>query len=155
MASSEPYRNVVGLSPEKLKELLANFEKLKDFGVELYDRAVRYVLDGDDECVLGELAGKTDAAHALGLICVRWLGPRTSQAHWGKFLSVIEPVGHHFYLRLGRVFEAAARSLPAGRFFCQKWFEKALWLEILLQEATGRSVQVYGGQKQPQPYPPH
>ena len=66
MSFKKPYRNVVGLSPEKLKELLANFEKLKDFGGELYDRVVRYVLDGDEESVLGELAGKTDAAHALG-----------------------------------------------------------------------------------------
>ena len=47
---------------------MAGFQKLKDFGGDLHDHAVRYVLDGDDESVR-EIAGKTDAAHALGLVC--------------------------------------------------------------------------------------
>jgi hypothetical protein len=137
MTSTKPYRNVVGLSAEKLDELLKNFEKLKDFGEELHDRVVRYVLDGEDEAVLGELAGKTDAAHALGLTCSTDSGIiGRDESDWGPFLVTMEPVDCRFYLRLGKVFEAAARKLPAGRFFCQAWFEDSLWLEILLQEGT-------------------
>ena len=97
--------------------------------------------------MLGELAGKTDAAGNLGLVSVRWHGRQASQANWNVFFSSIEPVDHHFYLRLGKVFEAAATSLPADRFFCQQWFDNARWLELLLQSATGRSVEVYGGQQ--------
>ena len=42
MLFKKPYRNVVGLSQAKLEELLKNFEKLKDYGGDLYDRVVRY-----------------------------------------------------------------------------------------------------------------
>src|SRR5262249_21712837 len=55
---------------------------------------------------------------------------------WASFLTPIEPVDPGFYLRLGKVFEAAARSLPADRFFCQTELDNAVWLEILLQEGT-------------------
>ena len=58
------------------------------------------------------------------------------EPHWGNFLEVIDSVDPQFYLRLGKVFEAAARNVPTGRFFCQFWFDGAVWLEILLQETT-------------------
>ena len=133
MSFTEPYRNVAGLSPEKIKELLACFEKLKDFGGDLHDRVVRYVLDGDDESVLGELAGKTDAAHALGLLCA---DRNARKASWRGFFDIIEPIDCRFYLRLGKVFEVTAKNLSADRFFCQDVFDQNLWLEILLQESV-------------------
>ncbi|MGA2256444.1 MAG: DUF4132 domain-containing protein, partial [Thermoguttaceae bacterium] len=136
MLFKKPYRNVVGLSQAKLDELLKNFEKLKDFGVDLFDRVVRYVLDDEDESVLGELAGKNDAAHALVLMCSTDSGMIGSKERWSDFFSTLEPVDCRFYLRLGKVFEATAGKLPESRFCCQAWFENALWLEILLQEGN-------------------
>ncbi len=137
MPSKTPYRNAVGLSSQKPDELLKNFEKFKELGEELHDRVVRYVLDGEDEAVLGELSGKNDAARVLGLICGTDSGIiGRDESDWGSFLVALEPVDCRFYLRLGKVFEATARKLPASRFFCQAWFEDALWLEIVLQEGT-------------------
>jgi hypothetical protein len=105
----KPYRNVVGLSQAKLDELLTNFEKLKDFGDDVFDRAVRYVLDDADEATLGGLACQADAADALGLQCSSESGPIADRCPWSAFLEAIESVDCRFYLRLGKLFEAAAR----------------------------------------------
>ena len=155
MCSTKPYCNVAGLSPEKLQELLAGFEKLKDFGGDLYDRVVRHVLDGDDEFVLAELAGKTGAAEALRLVCAWQYGLGADNDPWGQFLETIEPIDCRFYLRLGKVFEAAAKKLPADRFFCQELFDNNLWLEILLQEGTRTVRQIWSSEHARHPFPPH
>jgi len=123
------------LSPQKLDELLKNCEKLKDYGVDFFDRVVQYVLDGADEAVLGELAGKPDAAAALHLLVATRYGGVQSDP-WKAFLQVIEPVDCRFYLRLAKVFEAAAKPLPANHLFCQSELDNNIWLEILLQEST-------------------
>src|SRR5262249_61770213 len=68
--------------------------------------------------------------------CATQYGMSHVEKRWASFLNPIEPVDPGFYLRLGKVFEAAARSLPADRFFCQPELDNALWLEILLQEGT-------------------
>lgn len=148
MGSNKRCRNAVGLPQGKLDELLKNFEKLKDFGVEVFDRIVRYVLDGEDEDVLGELAGLTDAAHALGLHCSSEYGTVGDHAPWSVFFRSVEDVDCRFYLRLGKLFEASARTLPANRFFCQAWFDQALWLEILLQEATQTHARCWSSRQQ-------
>ncbi len=108
MWSKKPYRNVVRLSQAKLDELLKNFEKLKELGEELHDRVVKYVLDGEDEAVLGELAEKTDAAQALSLLCGSQTFIGSSKDPWCEFLTVLEPVECRLYLRLGKVFYSAA-----------------------------------------------
>jgi hypothetical protein len=148
MSSQKPYRNVVRLSQAKLEEMLKNFAKLKDFGEGLHDRVVRYVLDGEDESVLGELAGKNNAAHALDLTCSTDYGIiGRDESNWGAFLEVLEPIDCRFYLRLGKVFESSARKLPSSRFFCQTWFDNTLWLEILLQEGTQTHARVRSSQE--------
>lgn len=77
---------------------------------------VRAVLDGEDEAVLGTLAAQSDAAKALGLICSSDYGSiGQDPAGWAAFFAAIEPIDGRFYLRLGKVFEAAARQLPAQR----------------------------------------
>ncbi|PWT80048.1 MAG: hypothetical protein C5B58_12390, partial [Acidobacteria bacterium] len=131
--------NRVGLSAQRLEELQIRLSaKLGDFGGGLPDRVLRYLIDDEDDSVLSDLAAKQDAAHALGLNCAYpgFSGVHRQGADWSEFLETIEPVEPRFYLRLGKVFEAAARTLPADRFFCQPWFDGALWLELLLQEAT-------------------
>jgi predicted amidohydrolase len=131
-----PLRNEVGLSQEKLNLLLALLRNLQDFGGKLHDRVLRYVLDGSDESVLGDLAAAHDVAHALHLGCSTESGVIGDGIRWGAFLATIEPIDCRFYLRLGKIFEAAFKRLPANRFFCEPWFDNALWLEILLQEGT-------------------
>jgi hypothetical protein len=131
------FENKVGLSQAKLDELLALTKPLNDFGADLHDRVLRYLLDGvEDESALGQLAGAKDAADVLGLRCGYEYRLPSFNEKWGGFLATIEPVDPRFYLRLGKVFEAAARNLPADRFFCQSEFDNALWLEIFLQEGT-------------------
>lgn len=139
----KPYRNVVGLSQAKLDELLKNFEKLKKFGGDLFDRVVRYVLDGEDEAVLGELAGKAEAAARVQLYGATGYGLRGHEAPWCAFLRTIEAVDCRFYLRLAKVLEAAAKTLPGHFFFCQSQLDNNTWLEILLQESTETRANVW------------
>jgi len=136
-----PYRNAVGLSQAKLEELLTNFEKLKEFGGDVFDRVVRYVLDGEDEAVLGELAGKAESPARLQLLVATDYGTGGREAPWCSFFRSVEPVDCRFYLRLAKVLEAAMRSLPATQFFCQNQLDNNLWLEMLLQESTGTCAQ--------------
>jgi hypothetical protein len=159
--ASPAFENKVGLSQKKLELLLELFQPLRDFGgdlhfppitidptctdfqplqqcgADLHNRLLRYLVDDvDDEAALGELASRQDSAAVLGLKCAIERGFFSGHEKWGCFLETIEPIDPRFYLRLGKVFEAAARSLPPDRFFCQAAFDSALWLEILLQEAT-------------------
>ena len=108
MGSKARYRNVLGLSQAKLDELLKILEKLDDFGGDLLDRVVRYVLDGEDEAVLGELAGRAEAAVRVRLFAATGFGPGGQKSPWGEFFQSIEPVDCRFYLRLAKVFEAGA-----------------------------------------------
>jgi HEAT repeat protein len=134
---SAAFENKVGLSPAKLDELLALLKPLNDFGTDLCDRLLRYLLDGvEDDSALSQLAGAKDAAQKLQLLCATQYGMPHADKNWARFLKPVEPVGPAFYLRLAKMFEAAARSLPADRFFAQPEFDNALWLEILLQEGT-------------------
>jgi hypothetical protein len=137
MAQSNLYHNRVGLSNENLDLLLSLFGGLKEINGDLHDRAMRYVLDGADDAVLVELAGTRKVSRALGLRCSEAHGLHSGDdVAWSTFLETIEPIDCRFYLRLGKVFEASAKRLPANRFFCENWLEDARWLEILLQEAT-------------------
>jgi HEAT repeat protein len=139
----KPYRNVVGLSKTKLEELLENLEKLKEFGGDIFDRVVRYVLDGEDEAILSELAVKAEAPARLQLLAAAHYGAGGRKAPWGSFFRSVELVDCRFYLRLAKVLEAAVRSLPANQFFCQNQLDNNLWLELLLQESTGICAQVW------------
>src|SRR5437762_3475853 len=110
-AGTANFKNTVGLSLDKTTAMLKLFKPLEEFGPELYDRLVRYVLDGDDDAgALAELAGRTDAAKALGLMCASGYAIPDPNEKWVGFLATIEPVDPRFYLRLGKVFEAAART---------------------------------------------
>ena len=140
-------RNQVGLSQQKFDQLLALFGNLRDFGRKLHDNSLRYVLDDGPDAVLGDLAAVSDAAGALHLRCSVQYGPVGGKLFWDAFLETIEPVDCRFYLRLGKVFEAAARRLPADRFFCEYWFDGARWLEILLQESTRTAANVWSSEE--------
>jgi hypothetical protein len=133
--TARPFANKGGLSDEKVAKLLKGLEKLKDFDEELPNRLARYVLDGEDDGTLGELATKPDAASALELICTAEYSRYSLRDSWRDFLATIEPVDAGCYLRLGKVFEAAARGVPSERFFFDADFEHARWLELLLQQA--------------------
>jgi hypothetical protein len=150
MAFFRPFRNLVGLSPEKLDLLVSLLGNLKDRGGKLHNRLLRYLLDGGDDSVLGDLAAETEAAQALRLQCGAkpgYIVSRGGESSWGTFLQTIEPLACRFYLRLGKAFEAAASRLPAACFFCEPWFDGARWLEILLQEATRTSARVWSSQE--------
>jgi HEAT repeat protein len=142
---SSHYRNLVGLS-ERLEPLL---KAMASFELEgnLRQRLLVYLLDGTEESALEDLAALEDAAARLHLACSSQYSSVIGQPVWPDFLKVIEPVDCRFYLRLGKMFEAAARRLPADRFFCEFWFDNALWLEILLQEATLTYARVWSNRE--------
>src|SRR5262245_62037033 len=139
------YRNLVGLS-ERLEPLLKAMASL-ELDASLRERLLAYLLDGTEESALEDLAALQDAAARLQLACSSEFSSVTGSQVWPNFLKVIEPVDCHFYLRLGKMFEAAARRLPADRFFCEFWFDNALWLEILLQEATLTYARVWSNRE--------
>ena len=91
--------------------------------------------------------GSADAADALKLRCTGHFFGYGDELSRATFLQTLDPVDCRFYLRLGKVFEASARNLPANRFFWTPYFEDALWLEILLQEGTRISANVWSSEE--------
>ncbi len=135
--ATAPYRNAVGLPPDNLSLLEKVLEKLKESDARLYERLLCYLLDGDSEEVLGDLARLVDAATKFRLACAQqYSGFSYGDVSWHVFLNNVQTRDIRFLLRLARSFEAAARNLPPDRFMCQDLLEKNRWLELLLQEAT-------------------
>ena len=110
MSPSQPFRNQVGLSQERLDLLLELFAGLKKFGGELHDCVLRYVLDDGDECVLDDLAAPPDAADALKLRCTGHFFGYGNELSRATFLQTLDPVDCRFYLRLGKVFESLGQK---------------------------------------------
>jgi HEAT repeat protein len=136
--------DAVKLSADQFQELDKRIRKLPTLGCELPDRVLSYLLDGQDDSVLGDLATIESAPTWLDLMCSREHNPH--HKHWRDFLATLDSVDPGFLLRLGKVFEAAAHKVPANHFIGQAWFAGALWLEILLHEATGRQARAWAGQ---------
>src|SRR5262245_37857903 len=136
-SGSAAFENKVGLSQAKLDELLALLKPLDDFGTDLCDRVLRQLLDGvNDDEALGQLAGAKDAAQKLQLLCATRYGMSHVEKRWASFLNPIEPVDPGFYLRLGKVFEAAARNLPPHGLCSQAERDDAPWPETRYEQGT-------------------
>lgn len=138
MPRSTPSDPVV-LSKARKALLQKLLKDVNDYGVDVFDRLMRYLLEGTDEAILEDIARRSDAAACLGLMCGSSIGAMEPNLNWGTFLADIEPDAATFYLRLARTFEAAARGVPSDRFCCVPWFDNAFWLEVLLQEGTRRT----------------
>jgi hypothetical protein len=125
------YRNPAGLTADNISMLDKVTQKVRDQDKEVADELMRYIIDGDDEQVLGKLVG---LAADLRLLCAN--GHVPGVLSWPTFFRDLESEDLALYQRLARVFEAAARNVPARMLHCQDYFDNNRWLEVLLQEAT-------------------
>lgn len=130
------YKNAAGFSAEKIELLEKDFAGLNESGSDLAERALRYVIDGDDANVLDALTKAHEPALQLRLIQTL----RTYQAHRpasearDRFFADIDAVGFEPYLRLAKVFEAAAKGGPPVHLQLSAYFAGLPWLELLMQE---------------------
>ena len=98
MSISEPFHNEVGLRKEKLDVLLEGFSKLGTRDGSLYQRVLRYVLDGEDDVCLSALSAVPDAAHAVGLWpSVDWDGAPNRHASLDPFRMASESAWPAFF----------------------------------------------------------
>jgi HEAT repeat protein len=136
MTTAAP-RNAAGLTDHNLKLLNLVLAKLNEQDAQLHDRIVCYLLDGEDEAVLADVAKEHNVAGHLRLGCAQQynFGYRDAIS-WRSFIRDVQSQDPKFYRRIANVFEAAARHLPPDRFCCQQELDNDRGLEVLLQEAT-------------------
>ena len=127
------------LTPTAADLLWTDFDKLEREQKGIAERMYRYALTGEDEAVLATLAGITQAGRHLVLLCPArtWNNHRDEISKERRaFFSEASGGDGRFYLRLARIYEAAARGEPR-QFGIEPWNGLRLeWPEIFLFEAT-------------------
>lgn len=150
------YKNLAGFSPEKIALLEQDFADLDQAGSDLAERAVRYVVDGDDDGLLDALTMADQPAERLRLI--RPLGTyhpnRNGDAYRNGFFSDVEPGNPQPYLRLAKVYEAAAKGSSTVPLHFQVYYGGLVWLELFLQEVWTREMRLLQSPRHAQPYFP-
>ncbi len=134
--STATYKNLAGFSAEKIALLEQDFAALDEAGARLAERAVRYMVDGEDADVLEAVAKSKRPAERLRLnhdLRIFQAKARDGEARL-KFFETVEPVGFEPYLRLAKLFEAAAKGGPPVVLPFQAFYGGLPWLEIFLQE---------------------
>ncbi|HVX61647.1 MAG TPA: hypothetical protein VHC19_13625, partial [Pirellulales bacterium] len=134
--STATYKNLAGFSAERIALLEQDFAALDEAGAGLAERAVRYIVDGEDADVLAAVAKSKRPAERLRLnhdLRIFQAKARDGEARI-KFFETVEPVGFEPYLRLARLFEAAAQGGPPVVLPFQAFYGGLPWLELFLQE---------------------
>jgi hypothetical protein len=131
------YKNTAGFSPEKIKLLEEDLAGLNESGSDLAERSVRYIVDGEDAAVLEALAKAHKPAEQIRLVInlqtFRANSSNNSRAR-ANFFATIDPLGHAPYLRLAKVYEAAAKGGPPVQLLFQLYYGGLVWLELFLRE---------------------
>jgi hypothetical protein len=137
LGASSPYENKAGLDGKSLKLLAEDFAPLDELAPDLGARLARFVVDGNGEDVLAELAAHKQAAEKLLRERAKQLlaGNRTPPRN--DFFQSARCGSPEFYRRLGLAYEAGTRqsrihSQASGVF----GDPKLNWLETLLVEGT-------------------
>ncbi len=162
MCPSEVFRNVVGLSPERVAFLQEHVGKLQGLGSDLPGRVLRYVLDGDDDACLADLARRPDAAEALSIwppedmermrqVAAQYGQPIQlstdliiGRSPWTTLFDPIEAIDCHFYLRLGKMFEAAVAKLTVA-WACRQYSTLIPpWMELLVFMGARDRTRLWG-----------
>ncbi|MGH7193880.1 MAG: hypothetical protein ACREJM_10150, partial [Candidatus Saccharimonadales bacterium] len=110
---------------------------LDQAGSDLAERALRYVIAGDDPGVVDALTKAHNPAQQLRLGLTLRLFQTANQDGKARqeFFSTVEPVGPEPYLRLAKVYEAAAKGGPPVMLPFEAAYDWPPWLELFLQEA--------------------
>ena len=162
LGGGKPWQNKAGLEEKDIALLAEDFEVLEKFDSNLPMEVMRHVLDGEGEALPGRLANMPGIGEALEM--VRFLpgqGKRKTNARAGFFES-IRHAPPDFFVRLGRIYEAAVRSpttnptlsaiqrsaLPRQPSFGDV---RLSWLDILLTTATRLSLNSWPRKCQPCP----
>ncbi len=130
------FQNRAGLTSPHLNLLVDDLRQLDTVRAGLSGRATRYVLDHEGAEVLLELGGLKGCGTALDLSCCARFGlSKNKNQSRQQLLGTTEYSDAHFYLRLAKVYEAAARR-EQNHFLFPTLSGGAEWMEILLREAT-------------------
>ncbi len=151
LGGGKPWQNKAGLEERDISLLAEDSEVLEKFDSDLPTEVLRYVLDGEGDALPGRLGTTPGVGEALEM--VRFLpgqGKRKTNARAGFFES-IRHAPPDFFVRLGKIYEAAVRS-PATNPTHLAIQRSALpqqpgfgdvrlsWLDILLTTATRLSL---------------
>ncbi|HXR07379.1 MAG TPA: hypothetical protein VN765_08625 [Candidatus Acidoferrum sp.] len=147
--------NGAGLDGVSLQLLAEDFAPLDELARQLASRVMRYVVDGAEAKVLAELAalrmaGPKMRLYGLALPARRSrsesrsasVPPAEELGARRRFFQSVQSAAPAFFVRLGRVYEAASRPLRVrmARAFGDPDLD---WLQVLLMEATELTIHTW------------
>ena len=142
---------IVKLDAATLQFLAEDFAPLDELAPRLASRVMRYLLDGKDAKLPADLAALKQAGHKLHLYGSAPPAPSAGEASpRRRFFASAQCSSPAFFVRLGRVYEAASRPLRVrmARAFGDPDLD---WLQVLLIEATQLTLHVWPRQCRPCP----
>jgi hypothetical protein len=153
-AGDMPWQNKVGLDEDAISLLAEDFNSLEKLKRDLPVGAIRFALDGEGDDILTRLASTAGASESLGL--TRTIGGLSHHDNSlrAKFFESLRCTDATFFVRLGKLYEAASRS-PWSATFAQAMRHSSAqsptdlgepglrWLEVLLVEATQLTLNTY------------
>ncbi|KPJ57823.1 MAG: hypothetical protein AMS16_00690 [Planctomycetes bacterium DG_58] len=123
---------------------------LRRYGRDVMRRTLQYFADGQDESILGTLAGlRSGAGQRLHLYCCAdgwapWMNEEISRTAMLVEFRDLDPMYH---LRLAQIYEAISRRDIKTRWL--EWLPDApLWLDVYLQEAWRGYLMAWWGSPQ-------
>ena len=127
--------NRAGLDARSLKLLAEDFAPLDELAHNMASRVMRYLLDGAGGNVPAELAALKRAGQKLRVRGAAPVPPVEGESPRSRFFQTAPGAAPQFFVRLGRVYEAASRPfrLRMSRAFGDPELD---WLQVLLIEAT-------------------
>ncbi len=136
LLSGRPLKNEAALSSAQLDLLAADLGKLTKVQRGFSQRALYWVVDGDDGGFLLELAGQRGGGDALKLICASmygfYPGSERQRGRRRRLLGGLARSQAAVALRLAQVYEAASR--PGRQNLTLGWLGAPAWLDVFLQE---------------------
>ena len=144
------WENRAGLDARSLQLLAEDFAPLDELADHMASRVMRYLLDGAGGNVLAELAALPGAGQKLRVAAAAPVPPAGGESPRSRFFETAPCGAPPFFVRLGRVYEAASRPL---RFRMSRAFgDQGLdWLQVLLIEATQLTLHTWPPRCRPCP----
>ncbi len=148
LGGSKPWQNKAGLDESAVALLAEDFQALEKLNPDLPGEILRYLLDDEGEDVLSRLSGTKSAGEMLGVIRSFSSDIKPNTEARARFFEHVRSAPLGFFVRLGKIYEAATRaptsspifhSIQTGGFLSDPAFGdvKLNWLDVLLITATG------------------